>query len=92
VYKRQLLDRGKGRSVSFKCDPERFLELTDVVGIVPAPYLARAHWVQVVDPQALTAQQARALIARSHALVLAKLTRRERDAIAAPPRSARKPS
>lgn len=87
-----LLDRGKGRSVSFKCDPERFLELTDVPGIVPAPYLARAHWVQVVDPQALTAQQARALIARSHALVLAKLTRRERDAIAAPPRIGRKAS
>ncbi len=37
-----LVERAKGRSVSFECYPERFLELTDVPGIVPAPYLARA--------------------------------------------------
>jgi len=73
----------RGRNVSFKCDPERFLELTDVPGIVPAPYLARAHWVQVQNPKALTDAQGRALIARAHALVLSKLTRRERDAILA---------
>ncbi|MFO1413679.1 MAG: MmcQ/YjbR family DNA-binding protein [Burkholderiales bacterium] len=72
------------RNLSFKCDPERFLELTDVPGIVPAPYLARARWVQVRDPKALTDPQARDLLARSHSLILAKLTRRERDAILAP--------
>ena len=71
------------RSVSFKCDPERFLELTDVPGIVPAPYLARAHWVQVQDAKALTDAQGRELFARAHALILAKLTRRARDAILA---------
>jgi predicted DNA-binding protein (MmcQ/YjbR family) len=79
------LGRERGASVSFKCDPARFLELTDVPGIVPAPYLARAHWVQVTAAGALTDAQARALVARSHALVFAKLTRRERDAIAAAP-------
>jgi len=79
--------RGRGASVSFKCDPSRFLELTDVRGIVPAPYLARAHWVQVTSTGALTDAQARGLVARSHALVFAKLTRRERDAIAATARS-----
>ncbi len=72
-----------GRNVSLKCDPERFLELTDVPGIVPAPYLARAHWVQVQDAKALTDAQARELLARAHALVLSKLTRRARDAILA---------
>jgi predicted DNA-binding protein (MmcQ/YjbR family) len=77
------LARGRGASVSFKCDPARFLELTDVPGIVPAPYLARAHWVQVTGVGALTYAQARGLVARSHALVFARLTRRERDAIAA---------
>ena len=40
---------GPARSVSFKCEPARFLELTDVPGIVPAPYLARAHWVHVEE-------------------------------------------
>jgi predicted DNA-binding protein (MmcQ/YjbR family) len=33
-----------------KVPDERFLELTDRTGIVPAPYLARAHWVRVAEP------------------------------------------
>ena len=80
-----LVDKGKRASVSFKCDPGRFLELTDVPGIVPAPYLARAHWVQVTDAKALPDAVARELVAHSHALIFAKLTRRERDAITAAP-------
>lgn len=84
-----FVDRGKGRTMSFKCDPERFLELTDVPGIIPAPYLARARWVQVKDAKALSDADARVLVARSHALIAAKLTRRERESMAAVP--ARKP-
>lgn len=74
-------------SFSFKCDPERFLELTDRPGIIPAPYLARAHWVQVKTADALTDAQARALLARAHALVFGRLTRRAQAAItgASPP-------
>ena len=71
----------KATNVGFKCDPERFLELTDVGGIIPAPYLARAHWVLVEDAKALTDAQARDLVARSHALIMAKLTKKEREAI-----------
>ena len=74
---------GKAATVSFKCEPARFLALTDLPGIVPAPYLARAHWVQVTDARALTDAQARELVTRSHALVHARLTRRDREAIAA---------
>jgi predicted DNA-binding protein (MmcQ/YjbR family) len=43
--------------------------------------------VQVIAAGALTDAQARELVARSHALVFAKLTRRERDAIAATAKS-----
>jgi predicted DNA-binding protein (MmcQ/YjbR family) len=39
-------DRNGNGLVSFKVDDERFLELTDREGFVPAPYLARAKWVQ----------------------------------------------
>ena len=74
--------RGRAQNVSFKVDAERFLELTDRPGIVPAPYLARAHWVQVEDAKALSDDEARALVDRSHALVLAKLPRRFRDGLA----------
>ena len=30
---------------SFKVEDERFLEMTDLPGVQPAPYLARARWV-----------------------------------------------
>ncbi|TNJ33425.1 MmcQ/YjbR family DNA-binding protein [Arenimonas terrae] len=34
---------------SVRATPERFLELTDVPGIKPARYMARFHWVTIVD-------------------------------------------
>jgi predicted DNA-binding protein (MmcQ/YjbR family) len=67
-------------NVGFKCDPERFLELTDQAGIIPAPYLARAHWVLVEQPKALTDAQAKALVRRSYELIVGKLSqRRQRE-------------
>jgi predicted DNA-binding protein (MmcQ/YjbR family) len=77
---------GAPNRLSFKCDAERFLELTDLPGVAPAPYLARAHWVQLDGSAALGAAAISALIRRSHELVFAKLTRREQAAILpAPP-------
>ena len=83
------IDKGKARTVSFKCDPERFLELTDQKGIVPAPYLARAHWVQVQDAKALVDPVARELIGRSHDLVFSRLTRKQQTEIRGTPARAR---
>jgi glyoxylase-like metal-dependent hydrolase (beta-lactamase superfamily II) len=60
---------------------ERFLELTDRPGIVPAPYLARAKWVQVRGLRVLHEKEFKELIARSHELVAAKLTRAVRESI-----------
>jgi predicted DNA-binding protein (MmcQ/YjbR family) len=65
-------------AVSFKVDEHRFLELTGLPGFAPAPYLARAKWVQVSDPKALPAAELKALVTRSHALVAAKLTKKQR--------------
>ncbi len=75
------LARGKASGFSFKVDEHRFLELTDRPGIVPAPYLARAKWVQVTAADALTDAEARELLLRSHALVAARLTRAARRAL-----------
>jgi predicted DNA-binding protein (MmcQ/YjbR family) len=74
------IERGRPRNLSFKVDAERFLELTDRDGIVPAPYLARAHWVLLERADALSADAAKALVGRSHALVAAKLTKKVREA------------
>jgi predicted DNA-binding protein (MmcQ/YjbR family) len=71
-----LLKDGHATSCSFKVDAERFLELTDVPGVEPAPYLARAKWVQVRPGHALGGAALDALIRRSHALVLAKLPKK----------------
>jgi len=68
--------KDKDKSVSFKVDDDRFLELTDREGIIPAPYLARARWVMVQDLSKLSDAEAKALLKRSHELVFAKLTKK----------------
>lgn len=67
---------GSERGISFKVDDDRFLELTDRPGIIPAPYLARAKWVYIENPQAVSDAEARQLLKRSHELVFAKLTKK----------------
>ena len=67
----------KGK-LAFKVDEHRFLELTDRAGIVPAPYMARAHWISLDDPSVLPAAERDALIRRAWELVAAKLTRKAR--------------
>ena len=62
--------------LSFKVDDHRFLELTGLPGFAPAPYLARARWVRVSDATALPLADMKALVSRSHALVLAKCPKR----------------
>ena len=62
--------------ISFKVDDDRFLELTDRPGIIPAPYLARARWVRINDLKAVGDAEAAALLKRSYELVFAKLTKK----------------
>lgn len=62
--------------MSFKVDDERFLELTDRPGIIPAPYLARAKWVAVERVDALSDDEAAQLLRRSYQLVFARLTKK----------------
>jgi predicted DNA-binding protein (MmcQ/YjbR family) len=66
---------------SFKVDEHRFLELTDLPGLAPAPYLARHHWVRVADARALPLAELKALVERSHALVLAGLPKKRQREI-----------
>jgi len=79
------IEDGTPRRVSFKVDDHRFLECTDRPQFILAPYLARAHWVSLVEPQGLARGELEALIRRSHALVMAKLPRKRQAVIAAGP-------
>ena len=76
--------RGPDRErISFKVDPERFLELTDQPGIVPAHYMARAFWVTITEPERFTQDQMRAFIRHSYDLVRANLTKKMQTTLAA---------
>jgi predicted DNA-binding protein (MmcQ/YjbR family) len=66
---------GTGR-LSFKVDETRFLEFTDRPGIIPAPYMARAHWISLTRPDALPAAERDVLIRGSYELVRAKLPKK----------------
>ena len=68
--------------ICFKVEDDRFLELTDRPGIIPAPYLARAKWVYVEKPSALGDKEAAALLRRSYELVFARLTKKLQREIA----------
>lgn len=70
------------QGMSLKVEDERFLELTDRPGIIPAPYLARAKWVRVENAQALDDKEAAELLRRSYELVFAKLTKKLQREIA----------
>lgn len=68
--------------LSFKVEDGRFLELTERPGFVPAPYLARAHWVLVAEPGRLAPTELGGLLRRSYELVRAKLPKKTRLALA----------
>lgn len=59
--------------VSFKCTPEKFAELVEKEGIIPAPYVARYHWVAVEKPDTLAESELKDLISNSYQMVFEKL-------------------
>jgi predicted DNA-binding protein (MmcQ/YjbR family) len=65
--------------LSFKCSPENFAELTERVGIIPAPYLARAQWVALETRDAVPIDELSSLLRQSYDLVVAKLPKRTRE-------------
>ena len=61
------------QSISFKCTPEKFAELVEIEGIIPAHYVARYHWVTVENLDALPPGELKDLIENSYRLVYEKL-------------------
>jgi predicted DNA-binding protein (MmcQ/YjbR family) len=70
------LDAGPASQFSFKCTQEEFAELTELDGIIPAPYAARYHWVAVQKPGALNQAEIKRLIRDSYEMVKAKLPKK----------------
>jgi predicted DNA-binding protein (MmcQ/YjbR family) len=65
----------KGR-LSFKCTPADYAELIEQEGIIPAPYMARNHWVSLTSMDALPPAEIRRRIKESYELVRSKLPKK----------------
>lgn len=62
--------------LSLKCGQEEFAELVERPGVVPAPYLARAHWAGLASTEALRQPEIERPLRRSYELVFARLPRK----------------
>jgi predicted DNA-binding protein (MmcQ/YjbR family) len=69
---------GEQQKISFKCSDLSYSILCEQEDIVPAPYLARAKWVQLTSSRAMTDKDIKAYIAEAYAIISAKLTKAAR--------------
>lgn len=67
--------QGPSAGLTLKTTREGFVDLVALDGVVPAPYLARYHWVRV-GPTAELDDALPELIAHSYELVKAKLSKK----------------
>ncbi len=70
-----------GHWLSFKCAPEEFAELLERPGVLPAPYMARAHWVSLETSEALPRAEIERLLRKAHDLIFAKLPKKTQAAL-----------
>jgi predicted DNA-binding protein (MmcQ/YjbR family) len=70
-------------ALSFKCTPEKFAELVEQDGIIPAPYMARHHWVGLERFDALPGRELKPLLANSYQMTLEKLPKKLQASLAA---------
>lgn len=64
---------------SFKVRDEEFKDIISREGIIPAPYLARAKWVYVLDFSRMTDAEWQHYIRQSYELVKDKLPKKIRE-------------
>jgi predicted DNA-binding protein (MmcQ/YjbR family) len=78
-----LDDAGTG-VVWFHAGAERFHELLEIEGIIPAPYMAKAFWVTVERWDVLRFRQVQDELRMAHDLIYAKLPKRTQTILAMP--------
>jgi predicted DNA-binding protein (MmcQ/YjbR family) len=84
-----LAGTGKG-VLSFHAGAERYNELLENEGVIPAPYMARIYWVCLERWNVLPERELRGLLERAYKLVFAKLPKRTKDVLALPAAQRRK--
>jgi predicted DNA-binding protein (MmcQ/YjbR family) len=66
---------GEIQKISFKCSDLTYSILIEQEGIIPAPYLARAKWVQLQSTEAMADPDIEAYIREAYSIISAKLTK-----------------
>jgi predicted DNA-binding protein (MmcQ/YjbR family) len=84
------LEPSSDHCMSLKCTPEKFAELTEQAGIVPAPYVARYHWVALERFDALPERELKELLRKAYQLILEKLPRKAKADLESPSATAKK--
>ena len=79
------LEPASDHVMSFKCTPEKFAELIEQDGIMPAPYVARYHWVALERYDALPERELKELLDTAYELIRDKLPKKVRDSLGATP-------
>jgi predicted DNA-binding protein (MmcQ/YjbR family) len=68
---------------SIKVADDRFLALTDIPGVQPARWLARYHWITIIDVGSLPTTELTELVMWSYRKALSTLSRARRAQLAA---------
>ena len=84
------LESASDHSMSFKCTPEVFAELIERAGIVPAPYVARYHWVALERFDVMPERELKELLKNAYQLIFDKLPKKSKAALESPPTTPRK--
>lgn len=71
-----------GNAMSLKCAPERFAELVERPGIVPAPYLARSKWIALESFDTVRPAERAELLREAYETVRAGLPKKVQAKIA----------
>jgi len=66
----------ESKNLAFKCTPDEFSELIQIDGIIPAPYMARHHWISIRKAGVLRKSEIERLIKISYELVYSKLPKK----------------
>ncbi|WP_457096695.1 MmcQ/YjbR family DNA-binding protein [Lysobacter sp. P5_B9] len=67
---------------SVRVTPDRFLELTDMPGVKPARFMARFHWVTIVDVRRMPEAYLTELVTWSYRRALGSLSRKRQRELA----------
>ncbi len=84
------LDEDGKAVISFHAGQERYPDLLEIAGVIPAPYMARIFWVALTRWDAIPSHELLPLLAQARELVYAKLPKRTKDVLAMPPTARKK--